>query len=222
MTNQDIGRRIDGVDGDAAPVDVDVLAAARARRSGATARVASASRTTGDVHAAVDRCSGAAVPDATTDRLAGLRVRRDSKGVRAMTRRLTRRSALVTLGLVLGAGRPGRAGLGGEVHRGRAGQGATRPPASTSSPHVVWILAVGSDARPGEDMTRTPRRRPPAGRHEHPDRRREPPSAYRATPGSTSPATATTRSTPRSTSAARSCSARRSATWSASSPTTSS
>ena len=27
--------------------------------------------------------------------------------------------------------------------------------ASTSSPDVVWILAVGSDARPGEDMTHT-------------------------------------------------------------------
>ena len=35
---------------------------------------------------------------------------------------------------------------------------------------VIWILAVGSDARPGQDMNREPRRRPPAGRHEHQDR----------------------------------------------------
>ena len=32
----------------------------------------------------------------------------------------------------------------------------------------IWILAVGSDARPGQDMTPHPRRRAPAGRHEHP------------------------------------------------------
>ena len=40
-------------------------------------------------------------------------------------------------------------------------------------PDVVWILAVGSDARPGQDMLRCPRRRPPAGRHQHPHRLRD-------------------------------------------------
>ena len=36
---------------------------------------------------------------------------------------------------------------------------------------MVWILAVGSDARPGEDMNRTRGDALPAGRHQHPDPR---------------------------------------------------
>ena len=71
------------------------------------------------------------------------------------------------------------------------------------SPDVVWILAVGSDARPGEDMTRTRGDALQLVGDEHQDRRRHGDRRTRATPGSTSPATATTRSTPPSTSAAR-------------------
>ena len=40
------------------------------------------------------------------------------------------------------------------------------------SPDVVWILAVGSDARPGAGHDPHPGRRAAADRHEHEDRRR--------------------------------------------------
>ena len=89
------------------------------------------------------------------------------------------------------------------------------------SPDVVWIMAVGSDARPGEDMTRT---RGDAlqliGMNTKTGAAAAigiPRDSYVAIPGVGSDG-----STPPSTTAVRSCSARRSATSSASSPTTSS
>ena len=85
-----------------------------------------------------------------------------------------------------------------------AGQGCSSAQAVDPPAHVVWILAVGSDARPGEDMTRTrgdalqlvgiePRDRAP------PRSIGVPRDSWVDIPG-----TAATRSTPRSTTAARS------------------
>ena len=126
--------------------------------------------------------------------------------------------------------RPARAAAGSlAARRGAGGGGAVVPDSTVKpteialvkveqrdvvdvSPDVVWILAVGSDARPGEDMTRTRGDALQLVGHEHPDRRRHgdrhPARLLRAHPRRT----AATGSTPRCTTAARSCSARRSAT----------
>ena len=56
--------------------------------------------------------------------------------------------------MVLAVVRHAGAVLDGEADRYRAGQAQARATAVDVSPDVVWILAVGSDARPGEDMTR--------------------------------------------------------------------
>ena len=92
-----------------------------------------------------------------------------------------------------------------------------------TDPDVIWILAVGSDARPGEDHDPHPRRRAPADRHQHQDRcgrrHRHPARLLRRT----SRATAATASTRRSYyGGPRAARPRPSATWSASTPSTSS
>ena len=53
-----------------------------------------------------------------------------------------------------------------------AGQAQAAPTSVDVSPDVIWILAVGSDARPGEDMTHTRGDALQLIGHEHQDRRR--------------------------------------------------
>ncbi len=59
------------------------------------------------------------------------------------------------LGLVLAVATRDRPRLDGEAGRHDARRGRAGDHASTSTPTSLWILAVGSDARPGEEMTRT-------------------------------------------------------------------
>ena len=127
-----------------------------------------------------------------------------------MRRRIGRISKLVTLALVLGAVAlivPDSAVKPTEMTLVKIDNAQ----ATAIGPDVISILAVGSDARPGEDMTHS---RGDALQLVTINTRTHAASiiGVPATRGSTSPGTATTRSTPRSTSAARSCSARRSAT----------
>ena len=125
-------------------------------------------------------------------RLAGLRLRRVRRECGVMRfpnalRLLTRR--VLVLGVVLAVAAlvvPASSVKSTEIELVKV----RRASGVDVSPDVVWILAVGSDARPGEDMTRTPGRRAPAGRHEHREPARPPRSASPGTRTSASRATA--------------------------------
>src|SRR5207253_5626090 len=94
-----------------------------------------------------------AVPDAEPRRVADLRVRRDEGAVRMTTFAWLRR--VLVLGLVLGVAAlviPDSAVKPTQMELVKL-QRATGVDADNKD--IIWVLAVGSDARPGEDMTRS-------------------------------------------------------------------
>ena len=157
MSNQDIGADIAGVEATARKVTVDVLAV-KGKPSGATARFVLKFRTDGDVQRKVE-VRGRLFLTPGGRRLADLRLRRDEGAVGLMSRlRWVRR--LVTLAAVLAVAAlvvPDSAVKPTQMELVKINRATGVDYPSAHDKDVVWILAVGSDARPGEDMTRVAR-----------------------------------------------------------------
>ena len=154
MSNQDIGSEIAGVEATTRKVTVDVLAV-KGQASGATARFVLRFRTDGDVQRKVEvRGRLFLTPGADGWRIFGYDVTKGAVGV--MTGRLAWVRRLVTLAVVLAVAAvvvPDSAVKPTQMELVKINR-ATGVDYPESSKDVVWILAVGSDARPGEDMTR--------------------------------------------------------------------
>ena len=207
MSNQDIGARIDGVDGRPAQgrrVDLLAVSGARGRRH----RPRAAQVPDRPARSSARSRSGAAVPHPA---------RRTAGASSATTSRREPADATDRRPLRSGASAP--VTLGRSCSRWPRSSSPTRRSSRPRSALVKINRAAGSTsahgrrldprgrlrrpARRGHDPQ--PRRRAPAGRHEHPHRRRDRDRHPARLVGARSPATAPTRSTPPSTSAARSC-----------------
>ena len=150
MTTGKLGAHIDGVTTLKRTVTLDVLAP-KGKAAGVTARFVLRFRTSGDVTKKVTVSGRLFLTQSPRRCVADLRVRR-GEGSQVMRRRIGRVTRLVSLALVLGVvalAIPDSGVKSTEITLVKIDNAQ----ATAIGPDVISILAVGSDARPGEDMT---------------------------------------------------------------------